>query len=396
MKCFLSVALVAATAAMAADVSVVDLIVAKVNGDIITKSEIERSKRQLEADLKQRSASVNSAQAAQLRQQFEERSKDMLREKIDTLLLVQKGKEMSVNVDQQFSKYQAEMMKSLKIADQEQFANMVREQTGQTYEDWRNETKNAMLTQRVVGQEVQSKINVSAADVAKYFEEHKTEFVREERVFLQEIFLRTDGKNDAAVEKKAKDLVARAKKNERFAELARDNSESDSAAQGGDIGGLKKGELDPVIEKLVFEGGKGFVTDPPLRRPNGFLILKVAEVHKAGQATLEEVEQEIRERLYVPKMQPAVREYLTRLRTEAFLEIRDGWTDSGAAPGKDTSWTDPAELKPETVSKEELSNQKRKKRFLGIPVPGTSTSVAEKEAEKEEKGVSASKALKAK
>jgi parvulin-like peptidyl-prolyl isomerase len=371
----------------AADVSVIDFIVAKVNGDIVTLSELNRQKRQMEAELKQRGATP-----AQVQQQLEMRGKDSLRERIDQLLLVQKGKELSINIDQQFAKYQSDMMRQLKIADQEQFQASVREQTGQTFEDWRNETKNVMLTQRVIGQEVQSKITVNKADVAKFYEEHKAEFVREERVFLQELFLKTDGKNDAAVEKKAKDLVARARKNERFAELARDNSDAESAAQGGDLGGFKRGELDPVIEQMAFESGRNFVSEP-LRRSNGFLIIKVADLHTAGQASLEQVENEIMEKLYMPKMQPAIRDYLTRLRSEAFLEIREGFLDSGAAPGKDTKWTDPAQLRPETVSKEELANQKRKKRFLGVPVPFTSTSVAEKEAEK---GASASKVRQAK
>lgn len=380
------VPLAAASILSAADVIIVDQIIAKINGDIVTSSDVARQRKLMEAELRQRGAKED-----QIRQTVKEQEKDILKRKIDELLLVQKGKELNVNVDQQFSKYQADLMKQMKIADQDKFQTLVREQTGTPYEDWRNETKNTMLTQRVVGQEVQSKISVSRADVQKYYEEHKSEFIREEQVFLQEIFLKTDGKNDAAVEKKAKDLVARAKKGEKFHELARDNSESESASNGGDIGGAKKGQMDPAIEKQVFGGGKNYVTDP-IKRPNGFLILKVAEVHQAGQAPIEMVENEVTDKLYRPRMEPAMKEYLTRLRQEAFLEIRSGWVDTGAAPGKDTTWTDPAQLKPETVSKEELSQEKRKKRFLGIPMPGTSTSVAEEEA----KGSSSSKALKPK
>lgn len=374
--------------AFAADVpvAVMEEIVAKVNGDIITRSELDRQRKGLTADLTQR-----GVKGAQLQEQLKQREGDILRDRIDQLLLVQKAKEINVNVDQQFSKYQAEMMKTLGIADQEKFAQTVRDQTGTPYEDWRSDTKNAMLTQRVVGQEVQSKINVSNTDVAKYYEEHKKEFVREERVFLREIFLKADDKNNAVVEKKAKDLVARAKKGEKFGEMARDNSDADSAQNFGELGGFKRGELDATIEEMVFKGGKSFVSEP-IKRPNGYLILKVEEVHKAGQANLDEVDNEIRGRLFEPKMGPAVRTYLTSLRQDAFLEIRDGLTDSGAAPGKDTHWTDPAQLKPETISKEELANQKRKKRFLGVPIPGTSTSIAEQEA----KGSSASKALKPK
>jgi hypothetical protein len=104
------------------------------------------------------------------------------------------------------------------------------------------------------------------------------------------------------------------------------------------------------------------------------MILRIDEHHKAGQADIEEVENEIMERLYRPQFEPKVRQYLTRLREEAFLEIKDGYVDTGAAPGKSTKWTDPAQLKPETVTKEEVAAQKRRRRLLwAIPIPGTET-----------------------
>jgi hypothetical protein len=81
------------------------------------------------------------------------------------------------------------------------------------------------------------------------------------------------------------------------------------------------------------------------------------------------------ERITMPQMQPKVRELLTKLREDAFLEIRAGYVDSGAAPNKDTAWKDPATLKPETTTKEEVASHKRKKRLLWVvPIPGTSTS----------------------
>jgi parvulin-like peptidyl-prolyl isomerase len=245
---------------------------------------------------------------------------------------------------------------------------------------------------------VQSRVSIPKTEARKFYDENQKLFERQERVFLREILVSTEGKTGAALEaaeKKAKDLVARARKGEKFPELARDNSDSQSAAQGGDIGAFKRGELNATIEKLVWENNRGFVTDP-LKVGNGWLIIRVEERHKAGLASYEEVEQEIMGRMYNQKMNPAVREYLTRLRYEAFLEIKDGYLDSGAAPGKSTKWTDPAILKPETISKEEVARQTRKKRFLGIPIPGTSTSVVKQEEPKEEpKGESKSKPVKA-
>jgi hypothetical protein len=71
-------------------------------------------------------------------------------------------------------------------------------------------------------------------------------------------------------------------------------------------------------------------------------------------------------------MQPAVRAYLTKLRQDAFLEIKAGYVDTGAAPGKNTAWSDPATLKPETVTKAEVSNKPKKKKLLwAVPIPGT-------------------------
>ena len=82
-------------------------------------------------------------------------------------------------------------------------------------------------------------------EIEKYYNEHKTEFVREEQITLQEILISTEGKDDAGVaaaEKKAKDLVARARKGERFAEMARDNSDSVSAKSMGELPPYKKGD----------------------------------------------------------------------------------------------------------------------------------------------------------
>jgi hypothetical protein len=105
---------------------------------------------------------------------------------------------------------------------------------------------------------------------------------------------------------------------------------------------------------------------------NGFLILKVQDHQKAGQATFEEVQNEIMDKLFSPRMEPAVREYLTKLREDAFLEIKPGFVDSGAAPGKNTAWTDPAQLKPETITKEEVASKPHKKKLLWVvPIPGT-------------------------
>ncbi len=124
---------------------------------------------------------------------------------------------------------------------------------------------------------------------------------------------------------------------------------------------------------MVWNQPKGYITDP-VKVADGFLILRVEDHQKAGQAELSEVENEITEKLLAPRLDAAVRDYLTKLRKDAFLEIKADYIDTGAAPGKDTAWVDPAQLRPETVKKEEVVSTTRHKRLLWtIPVPGTQT-----------------------
>ena len=358
---------------IAADTVVVEQIVAKVNGDIITRSELAKLRKQAETELTQR---LNN-DAAQVRQAMVEREKELLRDKIDSLLLIQRGKDLDVKVDTEISKRLADMQLEVKIADPEKFQQFVRDQTGLSFEDFKQEMKNNLMTQRVIGQEVGSKINIPKEQIADYYEKHKTEFIRKEQMFLREILISTDGKDAAgiaAAEKKAKDVVARARR-EKFADLVRDNSDATTARQGGDLGAWKKGELRQDMETALWDKPRGYVSDP-FRVPAGFLILRVDEHFKEGQAELAEVENEVREKLYYPLFQPRIREYLTQLRKDAFLEIRDGYADTGAAPGKDTRWQDPALLKPDTVSKEEVSTRKRHKKLLWVmPIPGTETKI---------------------
>jgi len=356
----------------ASDVRVVEEIVAKVNGDIITRGELERKRQETEALMKRQGLN-----GAALDQALKQQEADALREQIDQLLLVQKGKDLNINVDPEVTKRLAQIQLETKIADPDKFHDLIRQETGMTFEDYRAQLKNQFLTQRVIGQEVARNVNIPHSEIEKYYEEHKSEFVREEQVFLREILISTEGKTPeqaALAEKRAKDLVARGRKGEKFGELARQFSDAETKDNFGELPAYKRGQLRKEIEEIVFTQKKGFVTDP-IKMPNGFEILKIEERYEPGQAPLAEVENEIMEKLYAPRMVPKVREFLTKLREDAFLEIRAGFLDSGAAPGKDTTWKDPAQLKPETTTKEEVASRKRRKRLLWmVPIPGTSTS----------------------
>jgi parvulin-like peptidyl-prolyl isomerase len=364
--------------ALAADIPpatpiVVDQIIAKVNGDIVSQDEMQRMIRERTQELKAQGAS-----GVQLQHAIEELEKNLLRDRIDQLLLVQKGKELNINVDSEISKYIASLRRQSGLTDEEKFRDYVRQQSGMSYEDFTAEAKNSALTREVVSSEVGRHIHITDKEIADYYNAHQKDFIRDEKVYLSEILISTQGKDAAqiaAAEKKANQLADDATKGQRFPDLARDNSDAATAKDGGSLGGYKKDELNKEIIAAVWTLPKGAVTKP-MKLPTGFEIFKVDDHTKQGLAPLEDVKSEIESVLYGPKMQPRVREYLTSLRLQAFLQVKPGFVDTGAAPGMDTKWQDPAVLKPDTVKKAEVEQKQRMKRLLWtIPVPGTSVDV---------------------
>jgi peptidyl-prolyl cis-trans isomerase SurA len=349
------------------EVKVIEEIVAKVDGDVITRGEMEKARVRIEAELRRLGDSGD-----ELAKAIRTAEADVLRDKIDQLLLVARAKELDIQVDGDIAKRVAQEQALSKIADPDRFHQWIYEQSGMTFEDWKQQLTEYELKRRVVSQEVGAHINIPTEELQAYFEKHKSEFVRQAQVFLSEILIGVgDGSPEAvaAAEKKAKDLTARARKGEKFGDLARNYSDAETAKADGALGAFKKGELTKEIDDVVFATPKGAVTDP-IRVAAGFEIFKIEDRYSAGQATFEDARDEIMEKLYPARMEPELRKYMTRLREDAFIQIRGGYVDSGAAPDKDTTWKDPAMLKAETTTKEEVAEHSKKKRHvLGVPVP---------------------------
>ena len=155
MPYWLFLAALSAGSLFAADISVIDEIICKANGDIITRNDYQRARKQIEDGLRQQGLT-----GPRLEDALKDAEKNILRERIDQLLLISRAKEMNLNVDTEVNKQLAEIQRNIKIADPEKFQQFVREQTGQTYEDYKGELKNQLLTQRVVSQEVSAQDSV--------------------------------------------------------------------------------------------------------------------------------------------------------------------------------------------------------------------------------------------
>jgi peptidyl-prolyl cis-trans isomerase SurA len=354
----------ACATAFAAD-TVIEEIIARVNSAIITRSELIKAREQSIQEIHEKLGTGPAADA-----EIKKHDKDLLRDVIDQQLLVQKAQDLGITGDTEVIKRLDEIRKSMNLPDMESLQKAAEAQ-GVSYEDFKQNLKNQIITQQVIQREVGSKIQILPDEVKQYYEEHQKDFEQPETVHLSEILISTqqpsvdknapaqpDEKLLESAQAKANQALAAIKAGEKFEDVAKKNSDGPSAAQGGDLGEFKRGTLAKELENRTFAMKAGDVTDV-IRTRQGFVILKVTEHSPAGLPPLKTVEPRIQETLYFQKLQPELRKYLTTLREQAYIDIKPGFLDSGASPNQ----TQPVMVATDTPGAKEKLKRKKK---LGI------------------------------
>jgi len=310
----------------------VEEIIARVNNEIITRSEYDKARQTAEEDAK--AECQNRCTPEQLKTDIDDREKHTLRDLIDQSLLVQRGKDMGVSVEAEVIKKLDAIRIENKLPSMEELEKVVTGQ-GINYEDFKNGIRNGLLTQKVIGNEVGSHINISDDEVNKYYEAHKTEFVRPEQVALREIVVSTEGKKAEDLpdlKKKAETALKRVQDGEDFSEIAKRLSDGSTKTQGGFLGIYKRGELSKELEDKVFKMKKNELTEV-METKQGYLVLQVLEHYDEGEQSLAKVRNEIMDKLYTTRMEPAMREYLKTLREQSYVIIKPGFQDMAGGGG---------------------------------------------------------------
>jgi peptidyl-prolyl cis-trans isomerase SurA len=350
--------------------TVVEEIVARVNNEIVTRTEYIRSRDQLKQEIQQQ----DPANADRI---FSEKQRDVLRDLIDQQLLLQKGKDLGITGDTELIKRLDEMRKQMNLETMEDLEKAAEAQ-GASYEDFKQTMRNQIITQRVIGQEVGSKLAMNKDDEKKFYEQHRAEMEHPEQVRLSEILIAPktpakpaasrDAKPEpqseaeteaglAAAKAKAEDLLDQIHKGAKFEDLAKKYSDGPSAKEGGDLSYFKRGTMPKELDDKVFALKAGEVSDV-IRTKQGYVILLAAEHQMAGIPSLKEAEPRIQDALYMQKLQPALRAYLTTLREQAYIDYKTGYVDTGAS----TKQTKPVE----TADKEAGAKKLKKKKKLGV------------------------------
>src|SRR3954463_4970382 len=341
--------------------SVVEEIIARVNDDIITRAELTRNRQQLQEEAKQKGAAPTEAQMA-------EREKDLLRDLIDQQLLIQKAKELGITGDAEVVKRLDQIRQDMKLGSMEELEQAAQQQ-GTNFEDFKQGIRNSIITQQVISREVGSHITIPPDEIAKFYELNKKEFEGPEQVQIAELLVspakdekgnpKEDQASLDAAKAKAESVLAEIKKGMKFSDAAAKYSDGPTAQQGGDLGLFKRGTLSKDLEELTFNMKPGENSDV-IRTKQGFVILKVIQHQTAGIPPEKEVEPQIQEAIYLQKLQPALRAYLTKLREESYIDIKAGFVDSGASPNQ----TKPIVTTASADNDTEKAAKKKRKKFV--------------------------------
>jgi peptidyl-prolyl cis-trans isomerase SurA len=346
--------------------NVVEEIAARVNADIVTSSDLGRAQvhdmEEAKQDCAERKCTPEDTQKA-----IENARADALRGLIDTKLLVQRAKDLDINAETELVRQLDETRIENKLDSMEALQKAV-EAEGLDWEEYKDSVRNQFLAQDVIYREVGGKItnSIDQAQIQKYYDEHKDQFILPETVRIREILLTTTGKPESewpAIKKRAEALRDRVQNGgEDFGDLAKHFSDGSTKSQGGELGSFERGKLDARFETEVFKLNKNEMT-PVMQAGNGFIVIQVEQRYEAGVQPLDKIETEVSNHIAATQMPPKLRAYLAQLRKDSFVQVRPPYVDTGATGETDTSIAEAKNPLDEPIGKLQRG-PKKKKKFL--------------------------------
>ena len=326
-----AVLIVAAFAAPRADI--LEQVLVKVNGDIITKTDLEQ--KQIAA-LRQKNPNLRPDNDAALKKALAEVTPEVIVDAVDELLIVQRGKELGYTMsNEQFDSIVENIKKENKLEDDAAFQAALKGE-GLTMVDLRRQLERTMIIQRVQQTEVMSKLEVTDAELKMYYDSHKESFTTTPQLTLRELLVSVPasdrgvnvGLEDEA-RAKAEDIRKRLVAGEPFARLAADLSDSPSKANGGLVGPVTRDVLAPELQQAI-DGLKAGDLTPVLRTTRGFQLIKIETMETATVKPFDEARGDIADRLANEKRRGEFSKFLEKLRSQAIIdwkndEIKKAW-----------------------------------------------------------------------
>lgn len=310
-----------------AGADILEQVLVRVNGDIVTKTDFEE--RQI-AVLRQRPELAGLApDSPELRKAIAEVTPELILNAVDELLLVQRGRELGYALgDEQFAKILEEIKKENKLESEEQFQAALK-QEGLTLAELRRSMERNMLISRVQQAEVVGKIAVTEDEAKAFYEKNKDQFTTPSAITLREILVEVPASEkgiNAAADEDAKAKIEEIRKRlldgEPFARLAADLSDAPSKANGGLIGPITSTDLAPALRDMFRKMKPGELSDP-IRTARGYQLLKLESKTEETVRSFDAARDDISDRVADEKRRGEMQRYVEKLRSQAIISWKN-------------------------------------------------------------------------
>ncbi len=295
----------------AQDVEVLDRVVALVNGEMITLSELER---QVVVQRERLGVPDDPEMVETLRGQ-------VLEGMVDNALILQVAADRGLRVpDRYFDEWKNQTIQEMNLADEEEFIRQV-ELQGTTMDELKKQFMEGVLIQEIRRQDIEEKVQVSEPEIEQAYRDRIEEFVEPPQVRLRELVVHVGEDGEAAAEAKIGEARRLIEAGTEFAEVAKVHSESDSGESGGALGLFRVGELDENLRVAVAAVEVGAVSEP-VRLGDSFYLLSVDERTEESTIPLNEVRNQLAESIYGEKLNTEMGNFVQELRENAIIELR--------------------------------------------------------------------------
>jgi peptidyl-prolyl cis-trans isomerase SurA len=294
----------------------IDRIVARVNDDVITLSELQEEGLPLFARLRE------NYTGQELEHQVQRAEREFLDQLVLKRLQLQYASQIGLTASDNDINAAFKDVLSRNNLTQEQLVDLLSRE-GLTLQDYKDRLREQIVLARLMNQAVRSRVSVDTSEVEAYYQAHREEFDQPPQARVRHIFFRIDpsaGRQLDVVQAQAARVLQEARNGGDFANLAQRYSEDATAAQGGDLGFIKRGQALPEFEDVIFAMKAGDISDI-IRTPNGLHIVKVESFSKGSLRSFAEIKPEIERRLLQEKTEKRFQDWTSELKDRAFIEI---------------------------------------------------------------------------
>jgi len=310
--CLLILALSASLPLLHAEV--VDKIAIVVNNEVVTDGEIDR----LLAPIYEQYRTLYKG--TDLIKKLEEARQRIIMQLIEDRLILGEARRRNVEVNEKEIESRIEEARR-RFASRSDFEKALWEQR-LTVKDLRARYKDQLMTKKLIDEKVGMKVTITPVDIANYYKEHVNEFRQPPEIRLRNILIKP--KDDLPPYKAlglAREISRRLREGGDFAGLAKVYSDGPGAEEGGMMGYVKKGDLLPEIEKVVFNLKEDQVSDI-IQTSLGYHIFKVEEKRAERSLEFSEVRREVEDKIFRERAKDKIEGWVSNLKKNAYIAFK--------------------------------------------------------------------------